>query len=196
MHSDGADPGPDATTNPDAAPASSSGTSEPHPELPEPPEGETLSLDPRVVAYWRVSSLIGSILLLAILFFGGGSLALNVPQLTPYIAALWCLILLFRAWMLWWHPRRSFLAWSYRVDDRVIEIRRGIWFRSITLLPLSRLQHVDLNRGPIERSFGLATLILFTAGTQHASIPLPGLEAVGAAALRDRLVAAGGDDAV
>jgi hypothetical protein len=37
---------------------------------------------------------------------------------------------------------------------------------------------------------------LHTAGTQHASIIVPGLEAAEATRLRDQLVVAAGDDAV
>jgi len=186
VFSEGADPGPEP--HPLPAPGV--------PGASEPPGAELVSLDPRVVGYWRVSSVISSVVLLGLAFFIGGSIVINAPEALPIAVGIWSLLFLFRLWMLWWHPSRAYRAWGYRVDDRVMEIRQGIWFRSITLLPLSRLQHVDLNRGPIERSFGLATLVLFTAGTQHASIPLPGLDAERAAALRDRLVAAGGDDAV
>jgi uncharacterized protein len=58
------------------------------------------------------------------------------------------------------------------------------------------LQHVDLQRGIIERRLGLATLVLFTAGTTHSVILVPGLKADIAAALRDKLVLAEGDDGV
>jgi membrane protein YdbS with pleckstrin-like domain len=97
---------------------------------------------------------------------------------------------------LWWYPRRAFQAWSYRLDGRVLELRSGVWFRLVRLLPLTRLQHVDLQRGPLERSFGLASLVLYTAGTQEASIAIPGLADAEAVRLRDTLVATGGDDGV
>ena len=84
-----------------------------------------------------------------------------------------------------------------RIDGKVLETKHGIWFRIHQLLPLSRLQHVDLHSGPVERSFGLASLLLHTAGTQHASIVVPGLDAREAGRLRDELVAMiGGDDGV
>jgi uncharacterized protein len=61
---------------------------------------------------------------------------------------------------------------------------------------VTRLQHVDLRRGPVERQFGLATLVLHTAGTHAASITIPGLDADEAVRLRDRLAEIGGNDAV
>ena len=76
------------------------------------------------------------------------------------------------------------------------ETRHGIWWRQLQLLPLARLQHVDLHSGPIERSMGLASLLLHTAGTHEATVMIPGLDANEAVRLRDHLVAIGGDDGV
>jgi hypothetical protein len=105
------------------------------------------------------------------------------------------LVALIALWLAW-YPRRAFGAWGYRLDHRVLELRSGVWFRVVRLLPLSRLQHVDLQRGPLERAFGLASLVLYTAGTQEASIAIPGLADAEAVRLRDTLVDTGGDDGV
>jgi membrane protein YdbS with pleckstrin-like domain len=153
-------------------------------------------LDPRVVHYWRIHSLIGAGILLLLALVIGLVLIWNVHAAIPWVAAAWVLLLALRIVLLLWYPPRAYAAWAYRLDNKVLETRQGIWIRTVTLLPLPRLQHVDLHRGPLERAFGLASLTLFTAGTQHASISLPGLDADEASQLRDRLVAAGGDDAV
>jgi membrane protein YdbS with pleckstrin-like domain len=57
-------------------------------------------------------------------------------------------------------------------------------------VPRSRVQHLDIERGPIERHFGLATLILHTAGTRRQAIRQSGLPDADAVALRDALVPA------
>jgi hypothetical protein len=183
-------------------PPSSVSPSEPAPPHAEPwsqaapPDNGLQSLDPAVVKYWRVHSLIGSVGLMGLLSIPAFVILLNRFPAWPIVAGVWGAVLVLRFWLLTWHPRRSYQAWGYRVDDKVLETRHGIWFKVITLLPLSRLQHVDLERGPLERSFGLASLLLHTAGTQNASISIPGLNADKAARLRDQLVAAGGDDGV
>jgi membrane protein YdbS with pleckstrin-like domain len=56
------------------------------------------------------------------------------------------------------------------------------------------MQHVDLTRGPIERLFGLATLVVFTAGNEGSAFRVPGLAAARARSLRDRILEARGDD--
>jgi membrane protein YdbS with pleckstrin-like domain len=154
------------------------------------------SLDPRVISLWRCGHAISSIVLVGLSGVVLIPLALNLEGARIYLFGIWFGLLALRVWLYFWHPPRRYAHWGYRLDDRVLEIRHGIWFRTIQLVPLSRLQHVDLSRGPIERRFGLASLLLYTAGTHQAMIVIPGLAAEVAARLRDGLVAAGGDDAV
>jgi hypothetical protein len=153
-------------------------------------------LDSRVVGLWRVSSLIG---------FGVLSLSLLVPILVVGVARprfllwliiAWLALVALSVWFSLWYPPRLYETWGYRIDAKVLETRSGRMFQRARLLPLSRLQHVDIERGPLERMFGLASLVLHTAGTHSANIRIPGLEAGEAVRLRDRLIEIGGDDAV
>jgi len=170
---------------------------EPQPtEAPAVGSSEFQALDPRVINLWRLQQSISSFILLGIAFVVGAVFALANPGARLWILSGWLAFAFLRLFLLIWYPSRSFRARGYRIDDKVLETRRGIWFRVITLLPLSRLQHVDLNRGPLERMFGLASLVLYTAGTQHAMVVIPGLDETEAGRLRDHLVAVGGDDAV
>jgi uncharacterized protein len=158
-------------------------------------EQEFRSLDPRVIKLWRVRHAITTVVLLGLATVAVISVGLATNRwLWPAIG--WQLLLLLRIVLLIWYPPRSYKAWGYRIDGKVLETKHGIWFRTHQLLPLSRLQHVDLHSGPVERWLGLASLLLHTAGTQHASIVVPGLDAREAARLRDELVAIGGDDGV
>jgi membrane protein YdbS with pleckstrin-like domain len=159
-------------------------------------EPEFLPLDPQVITLWRIHQAIGSAVLMGVLVIPALVLVVNVRGTFLLAAAAWSLIALFRVFMFFWYPPRAYRAWGYRIDGKVLETRSGVWFRVIQLLPLSRLQHVDLHRGPIERSLGLASLMLHTAGTVQSAISIPGLEAGRAAQLRDQLAAIGGDDAV
>lgn len=80
----------------------------------------------------------------------------------------------------------------YRLDAHGVTIRRGVVWRTVTSVPTSRVQHTDVSRGPVERYFDLATLVIHTAGTRDASVALSGLGHREAIALRDRLIEAGG----
>ncbi len=150
-------------------------------------------VDPRSVAAGRVSGLISS----AITGFGAvlASLLLLVlgwPLAVKLIVAalVWgfvCLSLLSAIVLPAWRYRYT----RWRLGSVGLEICRGRWFRSEITLARSRVQHSDVSQGPIERSFGVATLTVYTAGTEHAQIALPGLAPETARALRARLTGFG-----
>jgi membrane protein YdbS with pleckstrin-like domain len=116
---------------------------------------------------------------------------LDIPR-GALVATCVLLALLAGAWTGWRYAAASYARIRFRLDADGLSIRRGVWWRSETRVARSRVQHTDVNRGPLDRRLGLATLKVHTAGTRHASIELDGLDAERAVALRDAL--AGGDD--
>lgn len=85
-------------------------------------------------------------------------------------------------------PAVAYRHTRYRLSDVGFEIRRGIFWRSAIIVPHNRVQHTDVAQGPLQRSFDLGRLIIYTAGTQHASVELNGLDFQTACELRDALV--------
>ena len=74
------------------------------------------------------------------------------PTPFPWIViAAWLVLVIVALFRLIWWPRWAFAHWSYRVGQRVLELRYGIIWNVSVSIPLSRLQHVDLHRGPLER---------------------------------------------
>ena len=63
-------------------------------------------------------------------------------------------------------------------------------FRSLVAVPYGRMQLVEVNSGPLERAFGLATVTLKTASPE-TNATIPGLDPTEAARLRDRLTELG-----
>ena len=81
---------------------------------------------------------------------------------------------------------------AFAVCDHELLMQKGIvWFKRISL-PYTRLQHISLSQGPLERKFGLHTLKCFSAGSGSAEIELPGLESKAAEKLRQHLLAKAG----
>jgi len=112
-------------------------------------------------------------------------------------AGLAALLVLGAAWGAWL-GYRSWAATSWRLDARGLQVRRGRLFQREILVPRSRVQHLDLERGPIERRRGLATIVVHTAGSRLQALRQSGLAEQDAVALRDALVpeAESDDDAV
>src|SRR3546814_15781801 len=60
-------------------------------------------------------------------------------------------------------------------------------FRTDTIVPFVRVQHIDVGQGPVERLFSLSHLIVHTSGTHNSTVTLPGLRADLAAAMRETI---------
>jgi uncharacterized protein len=87
-----------------------------------------------------------------------------------------------------WIGYRSWKFSAWRLDATGLQVRRGRWWQREVLVPRSRVQHLDIERGPIERHFGLATLVVHTAGSRVHALRQPGFADADAIALRDALV--------
>jgi membrane protein YdbS with pleckstrin-like domain len=85
---------------------------------------------------------------------------------------------------------RRVRAWAYAERDDDLLVRRGVMFRRLSVIPYGRMQYVDVTAGPVERSFGLATVRMHTAAAA-SDARVPGLPAAEAARLRDNLAALG-----
>jgi membrane protein YdbS with pleckstrin-like domain len=143
-------------------------------------------LDPRFVTlqreigrYWTA----GVSLLVFIV-----SLGILTPRRWYWCLLVWAIVTPLVAW---WSHRWAAIDYryrSYRVDDEGIEIRSGVWWRAVSNVPRSRVQHTDVAQGPLERKHGLGRLIVYTAGTQHSRVELPGLEHSTALSIRDHLL--------
>ena len=72
-------------------------------------------------------------------------------------------------------PQRRYFARGYDMGADRLRVVRGLMFHHDTVVPFGRVQHLDVEQGPLERAFGIARLILHTAGTHNASVTLPGL---------------------
>lgn len=61
-------------------------------------------------------------------------------------------------------PIVFFRRYRYRIDADKVEIRKGVFVVSHTLVPIERIHQVEVSQGPINRHFGLADLTMTTAG--------------------------------
>lgn len=81
---------------------------------------------------------------------------------------------------------------AYGVFEHELVFREGLFWVSTTALPYTRLQHVNLSQGPLERRYNLVSLKCFSAGSGVAEIDLPGLNADEAEHLRQHLLTKAG----
>lgn len=165
----------------------------------EPLDGREHELDRAWIAVERIRRSIASTIFLGITFVGLLPLTIFAPIPVPVAVGGWILwislglLLAFRA-LVW--PAIAWRHIRYAVSPREIRIARGVWWRSVSTVPRTRVQHTDVNQGPVERAFELATLTVYTAGTEFASVSLDGLRHEQATTIRDHLLGSHDDDAV
>lgn len=137
-------------------------------------------LDPRYVTVTRIRA---ALLTLPALI---GAIVLESAGLLP-LGAIAVPVVLLAAYIVLRVPLRRWAACGYDMGGDRLRVVRGLLFRSDTVVPLGRVQHIDLDESPLERAFGLATLTVHTAGTHNASVKLPGLASDDAAAMREAI---------
>ena len=84
-------------------------------------------------------------------------------------------------------PDRIYRRLGYAIDGRLLRTVRGWLFHTDTVVPFVRVQHIDVTRGPFDKMFGTATLVVHTAGTHNSIVTLPGLSPERAAEIREAI---------
>jgi len=80
-----------------------------------------------------------------------------------------------------------FRRWGYAFTDRELHIAYGWLTKVHTVVPVGRVQHIDVSQGPLERKAGVAMLSLHTAGTDNSLVVLPGISRDRAEEIRDTI---------
>lgn len=190
-------PPPPPTPQPSATDVAYGHTDAPRPTQHGPapivPDGDQ-QLAPRVLTLWRAGGAIPFAIMClfalvpAVLAGGWAWLApLGVVVAAVVVAGLL--------------PGLRYQRWRWRMTDRALELEHGVVFRQVRALPYFRIQHIDVEHGPLDRWLGLARLEVHTASV---TATLPGLPAADAPGIRAALLsfagsavtAEPGDDAV
>lgn len=142
-------------------------------------------LEPGQLRVFRWHGVINAVILIG-LVIAGALLVHGVAKLPLWIALLPLVAAIILAfWLVFIAPGRTFGGWAYRLDADELHTRSGLFIVSETVVPFRRVQHIDVARGPIERAYGVARLIVHTAGVAHSEVTLPGLTPDDAAQFRD-----------
>lgn len=152
-------------------------------------------LDPRVRKVWAVKlAAVGAGVTLAAVVYDVSNLLdperwlpLGLASVTVLaVAVAFALVL----------PGLRYRYWWFELTDEELVLERGILNRVRTIVPLRRIQHLDVSQDIVEREFDLGKLVVHTAGTRSSEVVLPGLPLRGAEGLRDRIKAYILDDAL
>ena len=139
-------------------------------------------ISPSFLKVLRIELLITSLILLIIavvcIYFIKN---LHQSRWIFVISGIWALLCVLQ----WFIQQKSFQVMAYAVREKDILFRSGWIVRKIRTCPFNRIQHSSISSGPLERKYGLATLILYTAGTDDSDVRIAGLPAAEAATLKE-----------
>ena len=139
-------------------------------------------LHPRIRVEWILSGLVTALVLAVAVAVAGSTLAPDrVPGYLPFVVG----VIVGTVGVL--HAFARFDRWRYDLQDDALYLERGVLTQVETAVPFVRVQHVDTQRGPIDRLLGLASVVVYTAGSRGADVTVPGLTPERAGELRNRL---------
>lgn len=78
---------------------------------------------------------------------------------------------------------------GFCVREQDITLFKGLIFRKQITQPICRIQHIEVQRGPLDRKVGLANLHVFSAGDITQTFVIPGLVNDDAVAMRANILA-------
>jgi membrane protein YdbS with pleckstrin-like domain len=149
-------------------------------------------LHPRIRVLWLFQAVLLAGILSSIAF--AATAVLDAPEWIAF--AVGGVVLLLAGT----HAFLRYRRWSFEIREDALYLERGVITQVRTVVPLVRIQHVDSSRGPTERIAGLASCVVYTAGSRGADVRIPGLSPGDADDLRERLkrlaIRAEGEDAV
>lgn len=116
-------------------------------------------VSPRAVPYWRVSALLGDLVLWLLLSIGYAAL----PQRPWWATALFVLVVTGTLVHLVAMPAIRYRVHRWEVTPTAVHTREGWLSREERIAPLSRVQTVDSSQGALQRLFGLESITVTTA---------------------------------
>ncbi len=101
-------------------------------------------------------------------FFGTGYAILVNENLPPYIFTIHYIVVsgvfVLINLLAYIYSFAFWKSFSYRISDKYIRIHSGVFTKSKTTIPFSRIQNINLAQGVFDRMFGLHTVKIETAG--------------------------------
>lgn len=141
-------------------------------ELPRAEEVVLQTISKKYLQLLRVEWLITAMVLMvgtaALLFFSPKWHDKPIMYLLPVGVVVFLIF-----YLLW--QEKTFPYRAYAVRERDVLYQKGWLVRRLKVCPFNRIQNCTVQQGPLERKWKLATLTLFTAGSNGADMRIAGL---------------------
>jgi len=144
------------------------------------------SLAPSIQTVWRIKgAALGAVVFLPVLFYDLTNLFSEDAWLPSGILTGVFLLLLLVYVGFW--PWLRYRAWGFALWSEELYREFGVIIHVRTIVPLRRIQHVDVSQDLLEREFALGRLVVHTAGSRSSDVVIPGLPLSEAERIRDEI---------
>jgi membrane protein YdbS with pleckstrin-like domain len=129
------------------------------------------------IGLWVTEGIVEAV----VLAIGAAGFLILVPAAVggavPFLRwAIPILVLLYAVVAIGVRPRLRYRVHRWEVTDEAVYTLTGWLSRTWTLVPISRIQTVDVTRGVMQQLFGLASVAVLTASSE-GTVRVPHLEA-------------------
>ncbi len=138
----------------------------------------------RARAYWMLSGLgmavpfVLAAMLAGRALSGEDGLLGTAGTLVPFAAGALAL------WRIAAVPELRWRRWRWELRDEELDLRHGLVTEVRTIVPISRVQHVEVRRTPLASALGLSEVVVHTAA---GTTEVPAMDERAAVAVRDRI---------
>ncbi|MGV3618188.1 MAG: PH domain-containing protein [Fimbriimonas sp.] len=151
-------------------------------------EGQPQKLHPAIRKVWQISTLFGGLVLAVLLGIPEyfitrrlDSWPLPFPMIGPGLGLL-------KTIFGWFMAGRQYEQWTYALREHDLVLTHGVLWRTRRCVARDRVQHLDVNSGPLDRRFGLVQVSIYAAGALGGIGSIPGMTPEAAEALRAALL--------
>jgi membrane protein YdbS with pleckstrin-like domain len=138
-------------------------------DAPLPGDDGRRQLSERAVPYWRIQLALYAVPAAVVLTVLAVLLDLSPAVAAAAVVVAWVAAIAVVAVV----PPVRRRIWWYAIGAEEVDLREGLLVITRTVVPMVRVQHVDLHRGPISTRLGLAEIELHTAA---GSVTIPALD--------------------
>ncbi|GAB3001164.1 PH domain-containing protein [Psychrosphaera aestuarii] len=140
-------------------------------------------MDPKSPIEQLIGWLITFFIVAAVLVTGW--LVLGIPNdIILYITGAFAAVIVWVVYYIFASHKQRGIA----LREQDILYRRGLIWRTTTIIPFNRIQHIETQRGIFERKLGLATIKIFSAGGLSSDLVIHGLSVYRASQIRQLIL--------
>ena len=125
---------------------------------------EYKTLNKKAISCMRTNTLIWSLILVAIAAIVLVILNYNNVDIPTFVYIILGVLLVLTILDIVISPIIRYKRYRYLIDDEMVSVVEGLYFIEKSIAPIERIHQISVQRGPIDRFYGLSKVLVTTAG--------------------------------